>query len=254
MSVSYKGKKISLPVIAYGGMVHSNYMMGMINLVNKLAALGMNVSCPSIWFESLISRARNASAAAALSNKDDYLMFIDTDVIFDANDVVKLIDADKDVAVGLYPKKYISDRKVQFLSKKYSQMPAFWRQLVGDFSSEFDNKVFESNENLIEVNYAATGFMLIKTSVFNNIAKAKPDLKYKNDIDGYMSYGDNFFDFFRCWVNPDTKKYESEDYGFCKVWQECGGKIHALTDIKLKHRGNIEFEGDFNKQREIFYK
>jgi hypothetical protein len=129
MSVSYKGKKISLPVIAYGGMVHSNYMMGMINLVNKLAALGMSVSCPSIWFESLISRARNASAAAALSNKDDYLMFIDTDVAFDA------------------------------LS-----------------------------------------------------------------------------------------------FGFCKVWQECGGKIHALTDIKLKHRGNIEFEGDFNKQREIFYK
>ena len=76
-------------------------------------------------------------------------------------------------------------------------MPAFWRQLVGDFSSEFDNKVFKSNENLIEVNYAATGFMLIKTSVFNNIAKAKPDLKYKNDIDGYMSYGDNFYDFFK---------------------------------------------------------
>jgi len=254
MSVSYKDKKISLPVIAYGGMVHSSYMMGMINLVNKLAALGMNVSCPSIWFESLISRARNASAAAALSNEDDYLMFIDTDVIFDANDVVKLINADKDVAVGLYPKKYISDQKVQFLSRKYSQMPAFWRELVGDFSSEFDNKVFKNNENLIEVNYAATGFMLIKTSVFNSIAKSKPDLKYKNDIDGYMSYGDNFYDFFRCWVNPESKKYESEDYGFCKVWQELGGKIHALTDIKLKHRGSIEFEGDFNKQRKIFYK
>jgi len=254
MSVSYKDKKISLPVIAYGGMVHSSYMMGMINLVNKLAALGMNVSCPSIWFESLISRARNASAAAALSNEDDYLMFIDTDVIFDANDVVKLINADKDVAVGLYPKKYISDQKVQFLSRKYSQMPAFWRELVGDFSSEFDNKVFKNNENLIEVNYAATGFMLIKTSVFNSIAKSKPDLKYNNDIDGYMSYGDNFYDFFRCWVNPESKKYESEDYGFCKVWQELGGKIHALTDIKLKHRGSIEFEGDFNKQRKIFYK
>ena len=254
MSVSYKGKKISLPVIAYGGMVHSNYMMGMISLVNKLASLGVNVTCPSIWFESLISRARNASAAAALSNEDDYLMFIDTDVIFNANDVIKLLDADKDVAVGLYPKKYINNQKVQFLSKKYSEMPAFWRELVGDFSSEFDNKVFKNNESLIEVNYAATGFMLIKTSVFKTIADKKPDLKYKNDIDGYMSYGDNFFDFFRCWVNPDTKKYESEDYGFCKVWQECGGKIHALTDIKLKHRGNIEFEADFNKQREVFYK
>ena len=135
MSINYKGKKISLPIIAYGGMVHSGYMLGMINLVNKLATLGMSVSCPSIWFESLISRARNSSAAAALSNKDDYLMFIDTDVIFDANDVVKLLDADKDVTVGLYPKKYISNEKIQFLSKKYSQIPDFWRELVGDFSS-----------------------------------------------------------------------------------------------------------------------
>ena len=254
MSIKHKNKKICLPVIAYGGMVHSNYMMGMINLVNKLAALGMKISCPSIWFESLISRARNASAAASLSDESDYLMFIDTDVIFDADSVVKLLDADKDVAVGLYPKKYINDQKVQFVSRRYSEFPSFWRGLVGDFSSEFDNKVFKSNENLIEVKYAATGFMLIKTKVFKTIAEKMPDLKYTNDIDGYTPYGDNFYDFFRCWVNPETKKYESEDYGFCKVWQECGGKIHALTDIKLKHRGNIEFEGDFNKQREVLYK
>ena len=79
-----------------------------------------------------------------------------------------------------------------------------------------------------------------------------PELKYKNDIDAYMSYGDNFYDFFRCWVNPENKKYESEDYGFCRNWQKCGGEIHAVTSIALSHRGNFCFEGDFKEQQKTF--
>jgi hypothetical protein len=94
--------------------------------------------------------------------------------------------------------------------------------------------------------------MLIKTDVFKEIAKKKPEIKYKNDIDGYAPYGDNFYDFFRCQVNPETKKYESEDYGFCKLWQECGGKIHAIPEIKLGHRGNYIFEGSLKEQQQAF--
>ena len=133
-----------------------------------------------------------------------------------------MLDADKDVAVGLYTKKYINERKLNALFEKFSQLPKVWKSLVGDFSSEFTNN---TNEDIIKVEYAATGFMLIKTSVFKTIAEKMPELKYKNDIDAYMSYGDNFYDFFRCWVNPDNKKYESEDYGFCRNWHNCGRKL-----------------------------
>ena len=241
--------KITVPIICYGGSVHAHYMQGMLGLVNQCAAKGITVDYPLIYFESLISRARNASAAAALNNGSDYLFFIDTDVIFNAKDFFKLLEADKDVCVGLYPKKYISQQKLQFLFSKFSQLPKCWKELVGDLSSEC--KPQKMNET-IEVDYAATGFMLIKTEVFKEIAKQKPETKYKNDIDGYMGYGDNFYDFFRCQVNPETKKYESEDYGFCKLWQECGGKIHAIPEIKLGHRGNYVFEGSLEEQQKAF--
>jgi hypothetical protein len=247
--MDYKGLKIMMPVIAYGGMVHAHYMTGMLGLVHNCAVRGMDVKCPLIYYESLISRARNASAAAALHEESDYLFFIDTDVIFEPKDFFKLLDANKDVCVGLYPKKYINNAKLSHLFKKYSELPPHWRSLVGDLSSELNPK---QTGEIIEVNYAATGFMLIKTSVFKEIAKQKPDIKYNNDIDGYMSWGDNFYDFFRCWVNPDSKKYESEDYGFCKVWQECGGKIHAIPEINLSHRGNFEFQGSYKDQLKCF--
>ena len=247
--VKEQGLKIMMPVIAYGGMVHAHYMTGMLNLVHNCASRGMVVKCPLIYFESLISRARNASAAAALHTDSDYLFFIDTDVIFDAKDFSKLLEADKDVCVGLYPKKYISNTKLSYLFKKYSELPSHWKTLVGDLSSEL--KPNQTNK-IIEVNYAATGFMLIKTSVFREIAKQKPEIKYINDIDGYMSWGDNFYDFFRCLVNPKSKKYESEDYGFCKLWQECGGKIHAIPEFKLGHRGSYIFEGSLKEQQKAF--
>jgi hypothetical protein len=248
--MEYKSLKITMLIIGYGGMVHAQYMTPMLELVNNCANRGIQVTCPLIWFESLISRARNGSAAAALYLNSDYLFFVDTDVIFQAPDFFKLLDSDKDVCVGLYPKKYISQQKLEYMFKKYSTLPENWKGLVGDFSSEMNP---HQTNNIIEVNYAATGFMLIKTSVFREIAKQKPDLKYKNDIDAYMNWGDNFYDFFRCWVNPETKKYESEDYGFCKTWQECGGKIHAITDILLGHRGNYIFEGNFKDQQTVFY-
>jgi glycosyltransferase involved in cell wall biosynthesis len=241
--------KISIPIICYGGTVHAHYMQGMLGLVNQCAAKGINAQYPLIYFESLISRARNAAAAAALHSKSDYLFFIDTDVVFDPKDFFKLLEADKDICVGLYPKKYISERKLQFLFSKFSQLPSHWRELVGDLSSELNQK---KESKIIEVDYSATGFMLIKTDVFKEIAKQKPEIKYKNDIDGYMSYGDNFYDFFRCQVNPDTKKYESEDYGFCKLWQECGGKIHSIPEIKLGHRGSYIFEGSLKEQQKAF--
>ena len=84
------------------------------------------------------------------------------------------------------------------------------------------------------------------------IAEKKPELKYKNEVDGYMSWGDNFYDFFSVRVNPDTKKYESEDYGFCRLWKECGGEIHCATDTNLVHIGRYHYTGNLYKQLQFF--
>ena len=83
--------KITTPIICYGGTVHAHYMQGRLGLVNQCAAKGISTDYPLIYFESLISRARNASAAAALHNKSDYLFFIDTDVVFNPKDFFKLL-------------------------------------------------------------------------------------------------------------------------------------------------------------------
>ena len=107
----YSKVNIFYPVIGYTGMVHSDYMMSTINLLLLCRQKNIKLGMRSIWFESLISRARNASVAFMLAKEYTHLLFVDTDVSFNAHDILKLIDEQKEVVVGVYPKKYWSPTK-----------------------------------------------------------------------------------------------------------------------------------------------
>ena len=210
-----------------------------------------------IFFESLVARARNAAAAATLHYETDYLLFIDADIAFDPADVYKLIDHDKDVVCGAYAKKYYSPQKLKYISRHHSKLfeTNEWKESSVDFATEISESFMDKvgkGAKLIEVDYAATGFMLIKTQVFHKIIKAKPELKYKNEVDGYMSWGDNFFNFFPADINPESKKYESEDYGFCNLWRSLGGKIYIDPTIQLQHFGSVAYEGSLTSQANIY--
>tara|TARA_Y100000310_G_scaffold299444_1_gene334299 strand:- start:79 stop:840 length:762 start_codon:yes stop_codon:yes gene_type:complete len=248
---------VFLPIIAYGGQVHTEFMLSMMGLMQSLLKSGMTGTLHPINSESLISRGRNAAAAFFLKSDCDYMLFVDTDMSFTARDFNQLSNLKKPLAIGAYCKKYISNRKLEkYVQLNHNKFEHDWRSYVTNFSTEIPNEVWSDVDNdppkHIKVNYGATGFMLIHRSVFETIIKKRPDLKYKNDIDFYMGGGDNFYDFFSVRVNPDTKKYESEDYGFCQLWRECGGEIHCATDTNLGHIGRHHYTGNLYKQLSFF--
>ena len=251
--IDYSNINIFYPVIGYTGMVHSDYMMSTINLLLLCRQKNIKLGMRSIWFESLISRARNASVAFMLAKDYTHLLFVDTDVSFNAYDVLKLIDESKEVVVGVYPKKYWSHQKMQAMGSTGS-FPEQWRHLATDFSTELPKESYTKSKNgePVEADYAATGFMLISRSCIEKIIEARPEIKYTNDIDGYMVAEDNFYDIFQCKVNPETRKYESEDYGFCKLWKSLGGEITVIPDVSLGHRGFNTFYGNLKFQANYF--
>jgi len=257
--VSSKRSKILFPMIAYGGLCRGEYSLACSSLFIKTVLQRGDVSFSStgIFFESLVSRARNSAAASMLNGDYTHLLFIDVDIDFAVDDVFKLIDADLDVVTGLYPKKYLNQEKISYLANNKPSVfqDKNWSKLATDFSTEVTEKTLNQvrqNSKFVEVNYAATGFMLIKRHVFLEIIKQKPHIKYRNDIDGYSGYGDNFYDFFPAKINQETKKFESEDYGFCNLWKECGGKIHAIPEIELGHLGNYKYQSSFKHQLDFF--
>jgi hypothetical protein len=92
-----------------------------------------------------------------------------------------------------------------------------------------------------EVLDGPTGFMLIKRAVFAKMHEHYPELLCVNDhqnkdIDTYHAV-------FDCMIDPESKRYLSEDYAFCRRWQQMGGKIYADVMTVLGHVGNIRFQG-----------
>ena len=209
-------------------------MMSILKLLNAAKETGLNMSFYPIFFESLVSRARNAAVAHFLEDPENtHLLFIDSDIIFEPEDVFKLLQANKEVVAGIYPKKYIVwDRLKQNPESERVDFP-------------MGGSLTMTEDNLIELDYLPTGFLLISRTAIEKIITAHPELKYRNDIDGYMSAGDNFYDLFKVGIRNGI--YESEDWGFCSLWKGVGGKVLIHPDINVKHLGWHEYSGNLMK-------
>ena len=207
-------------------------MMSIFRLIEHVKKKNISATFYPIFWESLISRARNASAAEFLSGDHTHLLFIDADISFEPTDVDKLLEPDKDVVCSPYPKKYI----------KYESAKG-GKELV-DFA--VSGKFAKISDNLYEIESVATGFLLIKRNVFQQMILKYPKIEYINDIDGY-GQGRKMWNFFNVGVNPLNKNYDSEDWGFCTAWRNIGGKVYARSDISLGHWGWHQFKGNFNK-------
>jgi hypothetical protein len=204
--------------------------MSILRLYDHIKSSGKAASFYPIFWDSLISRARNAAAAEFLSGDHTHLLFIDADISFDPLDVEKLIEVNKEVVCSPYPKKYIKYEAV-----KQNKEPV-------DFA--VSGGVSKIGDNLYEIESVATGFLLIKRSVFEKMLIKHPEIEYINDIDGYGA-GKTMWNFFNVGVNPRTKIYDSEDWGFCNTWRNMGGKVYARADISLGHWGWNQYKGDF---------
>ena len=223
--------KLFIPLICYNHTCNTEWMMSILKFTISAREAGLDCTFHPIFFESLVSRARNAAVAYFLADEAaTHLLFIDSDIIFEPEDIYRLIQADKEVVAGMYPKKYI-----------------VWDRLKKDPNAErvdfpIGGKIRITEDNYIESEYLPTGFLMIKREAIKKMTNANPELKYQNDIDGYMNAGDNFYNLFRVGINKGI--YESEDWGFCSLWKEIGGQVLIHPDINLKHVGWHNYEGN----------
>ena len=105
--------KLFVATPMYGGMSHGMYVKSCLDLQALCANYGVEVRFSFIFNESLITRARNYLVDEFLRSDCTHLMFIDSDIGFDPNDVIALSviaaeGTDKHIVCGPYPKKCIA--------------------------------------------------------------------------------------------------------------------------------------------------
>ena len=183
---------------------------------------GINFQVDTLSNESNVNRARNSCAAKFLSGDCTHLMFVDADIQFNPQDIVKLINHDKDIVGGVYPQKTLPPKMV-----------------VNTLNNG------EHEGDLIEVGTLGTGFMLIKRSVFEKMIEegATP---YVDAIGLSQQENANQYDFFQCTIDSQGR-YLTEDWSFCRRWRQLGGKIWADKTIGLTHVGYFRFPPDMEQ-------
>ena len=193
--------------------------------------------------ESLVHRARNVAVGRFMQKTDcEYFMFIDADIDFDAESVVRLIKSGHDLSVACYPKKVVMWEQAANAIREGDErnMAMLSSSLVVNFGQQ---KIAVQN-GFIPILDGPTGFMVIKREVFKKLEEKFPELWCKNDHQNRDF--DDYHACFDCMIDPQSKRYLSEDYAFCRRWQQCDGKIYADINTTLGHVGNLPFMGCMN--------
>lgn len=239
-------KKINMMIAmpCYGSMLHCDTMQSLIKFIVQASAEGIGVNIQTMSNESLITRARNWLASSFIENPQfTHFMFIDADISFEPEEVLRLIAADRDICAGVYPFKRLFYHENLSRIEEEDQHTAMLRYVVNPANGD----PRPDSQGFIEVLDAATGFMLIKRESFEIMMKAYPDLYYTSDMIGMA--GKKIWNFFDTMV--EGQRYLSEDYAFCRLAQRAGLKIYVDVQTKLTHHGNMAFEGNLMRSSKL---
>ena len=108
-----------------------------------------------------------------------------------------------------------------------------------------DDKNIQLDNGVIEVTHSPTGCMLIKKSVFDKMIKEYPEksIVQKTVINGKYVDKPHMWNFFDTIHDPETKTYLGEDFSFCKLWKDIGGKCYAFIEDDIIHVGEHQYQG-----------
>ena len=234
---------VSTPM--YGGQCFGFYNQSLIQLNNLLKKTGNDCVMSFMFNESLITRARNALAHNFLKTDCTHLMFIDADIKFNAADIPPMIEADKDIICGIYPKKEINWQSVKDAVERGVAVDQL-KHHTGSFVVnlvEYSPTVTVPINQPVEIWNGGTGFMLIKREVFEQLADKVPT--YVNDVTDLSGSikNDEIKEYFTTSIEEGTRRLLSEDYHFCNIWRKAGGKVWAAPWVQLAHIGTYAFEG-----------
>lgn len=207
-----------------GGIVSEKTTLGLFNLGKAFVRNNIDHGLLTLTNSSLITQARSKIANFFINNTNhEYLFFLDSDIGFKPEDVLKLLSHQLPIVSGAYPMKIIPERYCIDVSQP--------EQRQGD---------------LLKINGNGMGFVLIHRQVFIDIAKQYPGLKYipsdyHSDTPHTPEEINNSYHYFA--EHQTQNGFMSEDKSFFYRAQQVGYNIWLDTSIHLNHTGYHIYQG-----------
>lgn len=168
-----------------------------------------------------ISAARATMTRKALDAKADVIVYLDYDLSWRPEDLLKLIETPGDVVTGTY----------RFKQPKEEYMGSI--EMLDHVPQGR-----ESDRALSAIN-APAGFLKVTRGAINKFMARYPELKYGEPCNPFVDLF-NHGAFEGVWYG--------EDYAFCRRWRATGEPIWLVPDLDIDHHSKDEvFKGNFHR-------
>lgn len=249
-----RANKLFVATPMYGGQCAGMFAKSTADLSAMCTSYGIPLQFYYLFNESLITRARNYCVDEFMRSEAEHLMFIDSDIGFNPQDVIALMalqaqEPEKyEIIGGPYPKKCISWEKIKLAVDKgiADEDANVLEKFVGDYV--FNPKNGSGSIPIgepVEVLEIGTGFMMITKAALKKFMAKYPEYMYRPDhvrtehFDGTRE----IMMFFQAEVDPVSKRYLSEDYWFCQKAQQAEIRTWFCPWMRLQHVGSYIFGG-----------
>ncbi len=204
------GKKIKLSILVPArDTVHSHFAFSLSQLMKTNAEIGIDTY---LFFDlgTVLLNQRENLINNALEINSDYVLWLDSDMIFPTTTATRLLNHNKDVVGCNYMKRSLPLKTVAYKDL-----------------NDWDTWVpLKPSDDLIEVQGVGLGCILMKTSIFKKLKKPFFEFTYDKKTDSWLG----------------------EDFNLCKKLKKIGYSIYidSILSMDIKHIGNYAF-GNKNK-------
>lgn len=183
-------------------MVHSLFTMALTELVKTCVLAGIDTHV-TYDFNTILLNQRETLAQRAVDIKANYMLWLDSDMMFPSTTALRLMNHNKDIVAANYMK-----RSVPLTTVAYPTL------------NEWDNWLpLESQEELEVVEGIGMGCMLMKTSILTSLQKPWFEFEWKDN------------------------SWHGEDFYFQKKLRDAGHQIFVDMNLsrQVRHIGQWAF-------------
>jgi hypothetical protein len=215
-------KQLKIVFCLPGRTFSNNFLTSWSNLLQYLPKYGITPILSNSYSPLLYYVRNQCLGGASVRGKNqipfdgqvdyDYIMWIDSDMVFEVNDFIKLLNMNKDIASGIYKTQNNSNyATVEKWNKEY---------YAKNGSFEFlDDKLINKRTKPFKVEYTGFGWVLIKKGVFESL-----EYPWFQPLWEEFKVGDTSF-----------KEFTMEDVAFCRMITKKGYDIYVDPTLIIGH-------------------
>lgn len=206
-------RNVLIATPSYDGKLDVWYVNSLITSLNLCSLKNINLIPLWMSYDSLIQRSRNDLLQIAYNEKFDDIIWIDADIEWNPEWILKLLEYEEDVIGGTYRKK---TDEVEIYTVK-------------------TENIYKNKNNLIEVEGLGMGFIKMSNKAFTSLYENAEEYENEN------KKSRNVFE-----VVVDNGKLIGEDICVCKKLRELGFSIYLDPNMTCNHIGIKKYVGNFD--------